>query len=1057
MKATLKLLVVEADLADFAALDSHLLQNGMAAECLRIDNSADLELALQGDWSLVLADANVPGMAIRSTLQTIRNCGLDLPVILLAHPIGEETAMDLARLGMVDFVFKQNLGRLLPSIQRALDEREQRRLNQVAAEALRKNQERALLDQRQAQLAALNLMEDALSARRRAEASAEALRESEQRLLMAQEGARVGIWDWDIVTDQCYWSPECVRLYDLPADHPRTMQAWRANILPDDLHLLDAEWENHILCGKPFEMEFRYRLQSGAIRWLSSKGHAQYDAAGKPVRLLGANLDISERKRAEQELHKLALAVEQSQASIIITNLHGTIEYVNEAFLHISGYRREEVIGQNPRILQSKKTDPQRYKELWTALAKGETWKGEFINKRKDGSEYIDLATILPIRQEDGTVTNYVAVQEDITEKKRVAEELDQYRYHLEELVASRTAELEAARAVADAANQAKSAFLANMSHEIRTPMNAIIGLTYLLRQKSPNAEQSERLDKIDSAAQHLLSIINDVLDLSKIEAGHMELEETDFSLTVELDHIRAIIAEQARSKALSVEVEGDELALWLRGDPTRLRQALLNYASNAVKFTEQGVIRVRVSVLEENDVGLLLRFEVSDSGIGIEADKQPGLFDAFTQADVSTTRKYGGTGLGLAITRRLANMMGGDAGVASTLGHGSTFWFTARLRRGHCPAPLVSDYASADAEGMLRRYYAGARVLLAEDSPINREVALELLHDVGLVVDTAENGQIALAKINQNTYDLILMDVQMPELDGLAVTRAIRAQPGFVGLPILAMTAAAFDEDRLICLAAGMDDFVAKPVIPEGLYTALLRGLSRPGSRFASTGDVTQGALTGRNTDEVFADSLMIALQCISGLDIRQGLAVVKGDVLKYQRLLSMFAQSHHDDIKQVQSCLTKGDLEQAMRISHCLKGVAGTLGAKQVSYLSAKLDKALSEQSGFAACVTLAGECDRELNALVVKIRALPQPSIGGERDDALTEPGQAHQTLERLASLLALGDAQAGSVARDAEGLLRTRLGGAYTKFARQVETFDYQAALLTLQAAAGLLKP
>jgi len=611
-----------------------------------------------------------------------------------------------------------------------------------------------------------------------------------------------------------------------------TLAAWRQRAYPDPTYRasvtatwLDAVGTASAQGGDIPSAELQITCRDGQVRTMVVSGILVEGG------FMASFFDITERRAAEMALRQLSLAVEQSPESIVITNLDADIEYVNATFLRASGYSRDEVIGRNSRFLQSGRTPKKTYASLWHALLHGRPWKGEFINQRKDGAEFVEFAIITPLRQPDGRITHYVAVKEDITQKKRNGEELDRHRHRLQELVDERTRQLQQlntelllSRDRAESANRAKSAFLANMSHEIRTPMNAILGLAHLLVRDNLDPLVAERVGKIGQAGEHLLQLISDILDLSKIEAGKLEIDSIDFSLREVLSNSRARLLDRARAKGLAFTVDAGDVPDALRGDPVRLSQALLNLLSNAVKFTDQGRVALDVALVRRDDDAVHLRFSVHDTGIGIAAGQQAELFTPFAQADASTTRRFGGTGLGLAITQRLAGLLGGDVGFSSEPGVGSTFWFSARFGHGQAVAAPAPALPQAQAAIELLRRHAGARVLLVEDNPVNQEVALELLQSVGLLVDVAADGAQALERAGTTAYGLILMDLQMPKMDGLEATRRIRALPQHAATPIVAMTANACADDRAACLAAGMNEQVIKPVSPEVLYAALLR-----------------------------------------------------------------------------------------------------------------------------------------------------------------------------------------------------------------------------------------
>lgn len=511
------------------------------------------------------------------------------------------------------------------------------------------------------------------------------------------------------------------------------------------------------------------------------------------------------------------------------------------------------------------------------------------------------------------------------------------------------------------------------------------------------------------------------------------------------LDNVQSMLADVAQSKGLQLVVEHDDVPTWVRGDATRIRQSLLNYLGNAIKFTDHG--RVVLRVLQEARQGdrVQLRFEVQDDGVGVTPRQLEALFQPFVQADASTTRRFGGTGLGLAITQRLARLMGGDAGARSEIGKGSTFWFTAWLGLGQPVMPV----ASADPQSLLRLRHGGARLLLAEDEPINREVALALLRDAGLVVDTAEDGGQAVHRAQEADYDLYLLDLQMPGMDGIEAAERIRRMPGRQRVPIIAFSANVNESDRRRCIAAGMNDFIAKPVDPDDMYATLLRWLPTTGQPPAAHPDGALQVPPGAARAELALEALRTHLGVLPGVDLQAGLDHLQGRVERYLSLLGEFLERHRDDMDRMSQALEQGQAHQALLMAHTLRGAAGTLGLVKVQSLSQRLETALHEGQPTAALM-------RETGGELARVAAAAA-ALAGERPLASSsDPVRAHAALQELEGLLVSGEFAAAQVFGEHAAVLEACLPADLVgDLRRRMGDYDFPAALGLVRIAQGTL--
>ena len=641
------------------------------------------------------------------------------------------------------------------------------------------------------------------------------------------------------------------------------------------------------------------------------------------------------RRIAVEQRVLLDTVLDSVDAHVYMKDRERRYTYINARTAEAMGREPQDVIGKLDRDVLPAATADAYWEQDRQVFEHGAHQAAQFEFVQQDGEVRQFWTVKVPVLR-DGQVSAVIGLSTDVTELHNL-------------------------KAQADAANLAKSNFLSNMSHEIRTPMNSIIGMSHLALKSATSPKQRDYLEKIHHSGQHLLGIIDDILDFSKIEAGKLELELLDFSLDKLLQNIAHQLGDAAQARRLTLEFDIDPgLAHQLRGDPLRLEQVLLNFTANAIKFSEGGVVRIRARPAQQSDSGTLVRFEVVDSGIGIEPAQVGELFKSFHQADPSTTRKYGGTGLGLVISKQLAELMGGSVGVDSTPGVGSTFWFTARLGKG-------VSFMRAEPEPVpqpVLDLIAGACILLVEDNVFSQQVGQELLEEASATVVVANNGNEAIALMLRRRFDCVLMDLQMPVMDGFETTRMIRSDPRLRDAVVIALTANAGRDDQARALACGIDEFVTKPISPNLLFEVIARWLrkSRQGPAVAGAGaqaGVDNAAASGvanppaapRTAPDAMLDMAALAQSFGANPD-------------KMRKYAFMFLDTARDCLLEVADALARGDIERIADLGQRMKASARAVGAMDFAQLSQQLGQLRPIASGGA--IAEAGDLLMRLTSL-------------------------------------------------------------------------------------------
>lgn len=885
-----------------------------------------------------------------------------------------------------------------------------------------------------------NHMTDALAdAQHNLEAEVEqrtlALRTSQERYMLAERAVNDGIWDWNILTHEYYLSPRWNKILGYAeGELPHVESIFFELVHPDDKARASEVFQRHLENKERYAAEIRLRHKDGSYRWVLDRGEAIRDDAGNPVRMIGSITDITERKAAEAELinyrnhleELVAMATTEVQAivqtavnGVISIDATGAIRVFNPAAEKLFGWQAEEVIGKNVSLLMPEPFASEHagyiQRFLQTRQAGIIGLEREVIAQRRDGATFpANLAVGHGIISEGRHI--FVGFIADISLQKQAEQEL------------------RLAKDAAEEATKAKASFLANMSHEIRTPMNTVIGFAEMALQKTDlQPDTREYIRTILSSGRHLLNVINDILDFSKIEAGKVELESVCFNLAFAIQETLQTIALRAAEKGLKIELNlAPDLPDFFKGDPGRLRQVILNLVGNAVKFTEAGMISVLIEKATDPD---MLHFAINDTGIGMTAEQAAKIFDSFSQADTTTSRRFGGTGLGTTISKQIVEMMRGHIWVESEPGQGSTFHFNVYLpettQQDIClyqgnPQP-IQDYVSP------RRF----KVLLAEDVEANATLARLRLEQQGHQVSWVKNGQEAVEAFQAGGYDLILMDLQMPVLDGINATRQIRQLElsGNSRIPILALTASVLKHEQEQCFEAGMDAIVGKPINIDELLEQM--ELHTPdGVGLAKTDIKLESKLINKPAVDIDFSPLDTLANIAKGLSTWR-------DTHVYAQALLDFANQHSQDAEKMSNMLTdeKNPLRMIERIAHALKGVAGNLALIDIAELTARIDQQLKAGQRQAIDAELS-TLDSALKAITAAINQLQLPEAKSNELEIQLNAEQVKPDLQQL--LVALDALNPDHVQPILQKLASCLDQGKLKSIQHHVDNFDFDAA-------------